>query len=303
MIYTVTFNPSIDYILKVDDFKLGAINRTTFEQVLGGGKGINVSIVLSNLGQPTCATGFIAGFTGEEICRQLDEFNVKHSFIRLPNGFSRINVKIESDVETAINGQGPIINQKFIDKFFVQIKNELQAGDIIVIAGSIPNTLPSDMYEQLLKHIPVDVKVVVDAEKDLLMNCLKFKPFLIKPNNFELGDIFGVEIDDENIFYYAKELQNLGARNVLISLGANGAFMIDEFNQTHKVKSPQGQVVNTVGAGDSMVAGFLTGYIESNDYNYALKFGVATGSASTFTNHLATRAEVETLLKLVIENE
>ena len=301
MIYTVTFNPSIDYIIRLDKFTAGAINRVNYEQVLGGGKGVNVSIVLGNFGQPTTALGFVAGFTGAELCRQLDGFGARHSFVMLPKGFSRINVKAKADVETEINGQGPDIPEKYRDELFKQVETDLKEGDTIVVAGSIPKTLPSDMYEQLLSHVPTGVKIVVDAEKDLLLKCLKFKPFLIKPNNHELGAMFGVSIpgtDTEKIAKYAKRLQDQGAQNVLVSLAGDGAFLLDEKGQQHSSKPPKGKLVNSVGAGDSMVAGFLTGYIESNgDCEKAFRMGLATGSASAFSENLATRGEVEALLK------
>ena len=300
MIYTVTFNPSIDYIIRLDKFTAGAINRVTYEQVLGGGKGVNVSIVLGNLGQPTTALGFVAGFTGAELCRQLDGFGAKHSFVMLPRGFSRINVKAKADVETEINGQGPDIPQKYREELFHQV-SKLQPGDTIVVAGSVPKTLPTDMYEQLLSHVPADVNIVVDAEKDLLLKCLKFKPFLIKPNNHELGAMFGVSIpgtDHEKIATYAKRLQDQGAQNVLVSLAGDGAFLLDASGGQHTSPAPKGTLVNSIGAGDSMVAGFLTGYIESNgDYEKAFRMGLATGSASAFSENLATREEVEALLK------
>ena len=301
LIYTVTFNPSIDYIIRLDKFTAGAINRVNYEQVLGGGKGVNVSIVLGNFGQPTTALGFVAGFTGAELCRQLDGFGAKHAFVMLPKGFSRINVKAKADVETEINGQGPDIPEQYRDELFKQVERELKTGDTIVVAGSIPKTLPSDMYEQLLAHVPAGVKIVVDAEKDLLLKCLKFKPFLIKPNNHELGAMFGVSIpgtDTEKIAKYAKRLQEQGAQNVLVSLAGDGAFLLDADGQQHSAKPPRGQLVNSVGAGDSMVAGFLTGYIESNgDYEKAFRMGIATGSASAFSENLATRPEVDALLK------
>ncbi len=303
MIYTVTFNPSIDYIVRLEKFSLGAINRVNYEQVLSGGKGVNVSIVLRNLGHDTTAKGFVAGFTGTEICRQLDEIGAKHSFVILPKGFSRINVKIESEIETEINGQGPNIPEKYIDEFLHHIGKDLIEGDIIVIAGSIPNTLPSDMYEKLLMNVPEGVKIVVDAEKELLLKCLRFKPFLIKPNNYELGAMFGVHIkrnDTEKIAEYAKKLQEMGALNVLVSLAGNGAILIDETGQIHNAKPPQGKIVNTVGAGDSMVAGFLAGYIESEgNYNSAFRMGLAAGAASAFSENLATRAEIETVLEMM----
>ena len=303
MIYTITFNPSIDYVVRLDNFSLSSINRVNFEETICGGKGINVSIVLKNFGHATTAKGFVAGFTGTEICHQLDELGVKHSFVTLPKGFSRINVKIQCGNETAINGQGPNIPEKYIDEFFHHLDKDLVEGDIIVIAGSIPNSLPQDIYEKLLSNVPDGVKIVVDAEKDLLMNCLKFKPFLVKPNNYELGAMFGVSIkrnDTEKILSYAKKLQELGAQNVLVSLAGSGAVLIDEYSKLHQAKPPKGKVLNSVGAGDSMVAGFIAGYIESEgDYFTSFKWSIAAGAATAFSDHLVTREEMEKILNQI----
>ncbi|MBO4400874.1 MAG: 1-phosphofructokinase [Selenomonadaceae bacterium] len=301
MIYTVTFNPAIDYIIRLDKLTTGAINRVNYEQVLGGGKGINVSIVLGNLGHKSTAMGFLAGFTGDEIVRQLRDFNAADDFVKLDEGFSRINVKVKADVETEINGQGPKISDAKRDELFAKLQ-KLGAGDTLVISGSIPNTLPDDMYERTLEPLQgKGIRVVVDAEKGLLLKVLRFNPWLIKPNNHELGDMFGVKLtSDAEIIEYAKKLQEKGAQNVLISMAGDGAILLTAEGKSYKSPAPKGKLVNSVGAGDSMVAGFIAGYEESNgDYEKAFHMGVATGSASAFSENLATRPEVEALLKTI----
>lgn len=302
MIYTVTFNPSLDYIVRLDSFTAGEINRVNYEQVLGGGKGINVSIVLGNLGHESTALGFTAGFTGEEIKRQLDGFGVKHDFVQLPEGFTRINVKVKADKETEINGQGPDISEAKREELFEKL-DKLSEGDTLVLAGSIPKTLPDDIYEKIMARLEGrGICIIVDAEKKLLLNVLKYHPFLIKPNNHELGDMFGVKLTtDEEIITYAKKLQEKGAQNVLISMAGDGAILLTADGKHYKSPAPKGKLVNSVGAGDSMVAGFITGYIESQgDFETAFHMGVATGSASAFSENLATRPEVEALLKTII---
>ena len=301
MIYTVTFNPSLDYIVRLDSFTAGEINRVNYEQVLGGGKGINVSIVLGNLGHESTALGFTAGFTGEEIKRQLDGFGVKHDFVQLPEGFTRINVKVKADKETEINGQGPDISEAKREELFEKL-DKLSEGDTLVLAGSIPKTLPDDIYEKIMARLEGrGIRIIVDAEKKLLLNVLKYHPFLVKPNNHELGDMFGVTLTtSEEIVTYAKKLQNMGATNVLISMAGDGAILVTADGDVYQCPAPKGKLVNSVGAGDSMVAGFLTGFIESNgDFEKAFHMGVATGSASAFSEHLATRPEVEALLKTI----
>ena len=301
MIYTVTFNPSLDYIVRMDHFEAGAINRVSYEQVLAGGKGINVSIVLHNLGHESTALGFVAGFTGDEIERELDAFPVHHDFVRLENGFSRINVKAKAENETEINGQGPDISEAAQKKLFEKL-DTLGKGDTLVLAGSIPKTLPDDIYERIMERLDGrGMRIVVDAEKKLLLNVLKYHPFLIKPNNHELGDMFGVTLKtDEEIVTYAKKLQEKGATNVLISMAGDGAILLTADGKHYKSPAPKGKLVNSVGAGDSMVAGFLTGCIESHDdLETAFYMGVATGSASAFSENLATRPEVEALLKTI----
>lgn len=301
MIYTVTFNPSLDYIVRMDSFATGEINRVNYEQVLAGGKGINVSIVLKNLGQNNTALGFLAGFTGEEIKRQLHEFGVTNDFVQLNQGFSRINVKAKAKNETEINGQGPDIDKAKLEELFTKL-DQLQADDTLVLAGSIPKTLPDDIYQQIMARLNgKGIRIIVDAEKKLLLNVLQYHPFLIKPNNHELGDMFGVTLTtDAEIIEYAKKLQAKGAQNVLISMAGDGAILLTTDGTTYKCPAPKGKLVNSVGAGDSMVAGFITGFNESaGDFKTAFHMGVATGSASAFSDNLATRPEVEALLKTI----
>lgn len=298
MIYTVTFNPSLDYIVNVDHFKTGVVNRITKELIFPGGKGINVSMVLQNLGFDTTALGFMAGFTGNEIVRLLDVKGVKSDFIRVEEGNSRINFKLRSDEETEINGQGPKITEGNIKELYDQL-DKLQKGDILVLAGSIPDTLPQSMYMDIMKHLEGrGIDIAVDATRKLLMNVLPYGPFLIKPNNHELGEIFGVEFKDKDeIITYAKKLQEMGARNVLVSMAGDGAVLVSENGEEYKAESPKGKLVNSVGAGDSMVAGFISGYLETGSYKEALRKGLCTGSASAFSEELATKAEVEELIK------
>ncbi len=300
MIYTVTFNPSLDYIVKVSSFQLGTVNRTESEKILSGGKGINVSIVLKNLGIDSVALGFIAGFTGAQIERGVKAFGCKTDFIQMQNGLSRINVKLKAKEESEINGQGPKICESDLQKMFDQI-SQLADNDILVLAGSIPNTLPADIYENILSRIQdKNIKAVVDATGKLLVNVLKYHPFLIKPNNHELGEIFGVQLkNEEEIIFYAKKLQEKGAQNVLISMAGDGAILITDNGTVFRSPAPKGVVRNSVGAGDSMVAGFLAGYLPNQDIQKAFKTGVATGSASAFSEELATKDEVEALLRLI----
>ncbi len=299
MIYTVTFNPSLDYIVRVEDFKVGQVNRTYYEQILPGGKGINVSIVLKNLGHDSTALGFMAGFTGREIQDELKGYGIGTDFINVKEGISRINLKMKSNEESEINGQGPKITDADIEALYTQLDN-LKEGDLLVISGSVPNTLPGDMYERIMSRLDgKGINIVVDATNDLLVNVLKYHPFLIKPNNHELGEIYGVTLNTQDeVIPYAKKLQEEGARNVLISMAGEGAVFISEKGDVLKSPAPKGKVVNSVGAGDSMVAGFLTGYMESEgNYEKAFKMGLCTGSASAFSANLATRPEVEALLE------
>lgn len=301
MIYTVTFNPALDYIVRVKDFATGQINRTYYEQVLPGGKGINVSIVLNNLGHKSTALGFMAGFTGRAIQSELKGYGIGTDFIQVREGMSRINVKMKSDEETEINGQGPRITEEDIQALFAQLQ-QLVPGDKLVISGSVPNTLPGDMYEQIMQRLEGrGIDIVVDATRDLLVNVLKYHPFLIKPNNHELGEIYGVTLKTQDeVIPYARRLQEDGARNVLISMAGEGAVFLAEDGTVLKSPAPKGTVVNSVGAGDSMVAGFLAGIFEKEgDWENAFKMGVAAGSASAFSEALATRSEVEELMKQI----
>lgn len=297
MIYTVTFNPSLDYIVDVENFKTGIVNRTCNEIIYPGGKGINVSIVLKNLGYDSTALGFSAGFTGSEIVRMLEEKGVKSDLIPVEKGLSRINVKLRSNEESEINGQGPAIEAADIDKLYKQL-DKLTEDDVLVLAGSIPSVMPSSMYMDIMKYLKdKNIKIVVDATKELLTNVLPYGPFMIKPNNHELGEIFGVTISDkDDVVKYAKKLQEKGARNVLISMAGDGAVLVTEDGQEFRAEAPKGELKNSVGAGDSMVAGFIYGYLENKDYKDAFKYGVCTGSASAFSEELATKAEVEALL-------
>lgn len=297
MIYTVTFNPSLDYIVTVKDFKTGVVNRTVDEIIYPGGKGINVSMVLKNLGYDNTALGFMAGFTGDEICRLLEEKGVKADFIHVKKGVSRINVKLRSNEESEINGMGPAIEEKDIEKLYEKL-DLLQDGDVLVLAGSIPSVMPESMYMDIMKHLQnKKLDIAVDATKDLLVNVLPYHPFVIKPNNHELGEIFGVTITEkDDVVKYAKKLQEKGARNVLISMAGEGAVLVTEDGQEFRAEAPKGELKNSVGAGDSMVAGFIAGYLATKDYGEAFKMGVCTGSASAFSEELATKAEVQALL-------
>lgn len=297
MIYTVTFNPSLDYVVGAERLVPGEINRTTRESIYPGGKGNNVSVVLSNLGHRSKALGFVSGFTGEALTKMLNDYGCYTDFIRLKQGFTRINVKINAEEETEINGQGPKITEEAIEQLYEKL-DTLETDDILVLAGSIPNTLPSDMYERIMERlINKNIRITVDATNDLLLNVLKYHPFLIKPNNHELGEMFGVEIkSEEEIIEYAKELQKKGARNVLISMAGDGAILLTENGEIYGGKPPKGEVLNSVGAGDSMVAGFLTGYLNTGDYEKAFRLGIVTGSASAFQYWLADREDVINLL-------
>lgn len=301
MIYTITFNPALDYIVRVDNFKVGQVNRTSYEEIYAGGKGINVSIVLNNLDVENIALGYIAGFTGDEIENRVKNMGCKTDFIKLNNGMSRINVKLKSNEESEINGQGPAINDNDLDKLFNKL-DLLKEGDILVLAGSIPSTLPEDIYQIIMRRLEnKNIKIIVDATKDLLLNVLKYKPFLIKPNHHELAELFNVEIkNEEEIITYAKKLKEMGARNVLISMAGHGAIFITEDNRVIKSKVPKGELVNSVGAGDSMVGGFIAGYLNNGNLEEAFKMGVATGSASAFSEGLATKDKVYNLLKEIL---
>ena len=298
MIYTITLNPSIDYIVRLDKLTTGITNRTTSEEYYYGGKGINVSLVLAELDLDSTAYGFVAGFTGKAIENGIRNDHIITDFIKLKEGISRINIKIKAGEETEINGQGPHISEEELERLLQKI-DRLSNGDTLILAGSIPNTMPDDVYERMMERIKYkDVRIVVDATKKLLVNSLKYKPFLIKPNRQELSEIFNVEVKtEEDIEHYAKELQKMGARNVLISLGGDGAMLIDENGGKHKAGVLKEKVLNTVGSGDSMVAGFTAGYVKTGDYAYALKLGSVCGNATAFLPGLATKEKINELLE------
>ena len=293
MIYTVTFNPSLDYIVSVDDFKLGLTNRTSSELILPGGKGTNVSTVLKNLGLESTALGFVAGFTGNEIVKRLNDMGIKSDFIYIGNGISRINLKLKSIDGTEINGAGPDISEEKVNELRDKL-NQLKEGDVLVLAGSIPSSMSDNIYRDIMADLKDrGVMIVVDATKDLLLNVLEYHPFLIKPNNHELGEIFDVKLTTrEEVIPYGRKLQEKGARNVLVSMAGEGAVLIAEDGQVFDAPAPKGKLINGVGAGDSMVAGFVAGWIEKQDYEYAFHMGVASGSASAFSENLATKEEI-----------
>ena len=300
MIYTVTFNPSLDYIVSVDDFKLGLTNRTSSELILPGGKGTNVSTVLKNLGFESTALGFVAGFTGNEIVKRLNDMGIKSDFISIENGISRINLKLKSIDGTEINGAGPDISEEKVNELMDKL-NQLKEGDVLVLAGSITSSMSDNIYRDIMADLKDrGVMIVVDATKDLLLNVLEYHPFLIKPNNHELGEIFDVKLTTrEEVIPYGRKLQEKGARNVLVSMAGEGAVLIAEDGQVFDAPAPKGKLINGVGAGDSMVAGFVAGWIEKQDYEYAFHMGVASGSASAFSENLATKREISEVLKRV----
>ncbi len=297
MIFTVTFNPSLDYIVRVDEMRLGTINRTNYEQLLPGGKGINVSIVLGNLGHPSRALGFSAGVTGVALEKLLADAGVDADLVHVKEGFTRINAKVKAVEETELNGQGPRIAPEDVDALFSKL-DVLGQDDTLVISGSVPNTLPSDMYEQVMERLAGrGVRIVVDAERDLLTRVLPYRPFLVKPNNHELGDIFGVTLKTrDEVVPYARRMQEMGAQNVLVSMAGEGGVLVAVDGQVYQSPAAKGTVVNSVGAGDSCVAGFLAGLMETGSYQTAFRMGLAAGSASAFSDHLATRPEVEDLM-------
>ena len=300
MIYTITFNPALDYIVKMDEFNLGHVNRSNNEFVYAGGKGINVSIVLNNLEVKSKALGFIAGFTGDEIERRVREFGCDTDFIKLKEGMSRINVKIKADVESEINGGGPEISAEALEELYGKL-DTLKSGDILVLAGSIPKTMPTDVYERIMERLKEKgVKFIVDTTGESLLKVLKYNPFLIKPNHHELGELFGVKLNSkEEIIEYAKKLKDMGAQNVIISMAGDGAVLINSNGDVTMNNVPKGVVKNSVGAGDSMVAGFIAGYLNSGKIEEGFKLGVATGSASAFSEGLATKDYVYELLEQV----
>ncbi len=297
VIYTVTFNPSLDYIVSVKDFRPGMTNRTSSELMLAGGKGINVSIVLGNLGIKSTALGFIAGFTGDEIVRRLHNGGINSEFIKINDGISRINIKLKSIDGTEINGQGPHIDSSHIEQLMNRLRR-LESGDVLVLAGSIPAGISDNIYKDIMDMLKdKGVQIVVDATSRLLTNVLEYNPFFIKPNQHELGDIFNVTLNtQEEVIPYALKLKKMGAVNVCVSMGGKGAILVADDGNVYKAKAPDGILKNSVGAGDSLVAGFLSGWIEKKDYEYAFRKGVATGSASAFSERLATNGEVNGLI-------
>ena len=302
MIYTVTFNPALDYVVKVEHFTLGEVNRTAEEHIFYGGKGINVSAVLANLGHESRALGFVAGFTGEEIERGVRSLGFESDFIHVARGMSRINVKLKSDQESEINGMGPEITSQDVDKLFEKLE-DLKQGDVLVLSGSIPSSIDRGIYERILSSLEdIGILAVVDAEKELLLNVLKYHPFLIKPNNHELGDMFGIILkSQEEIAEYARKLQHMGAGNVLVSMAGDGALLVTEDGQVHRMGVAEGTVKNSVGAGDSMVAGFLAGYLENGDYGHALRLGTAAGGATAFSDGLGTKDRIMELYEALGE--
>ncbi len=293
MIYTVTFNPALDYVVRVDHFTEGAVNRTAEEHIFYGGKGINVSALLANLGYATTALGFVAGFTGDEIERGVKALGFSSDFIRVKNGMSRINVKLKSDQESEINGMGPEITPEDVEQLLGKLDG-LTQGDVLVLSGSIPAAIDSRIYETILARMEgKGILAAVDAEKDLLMHVLKYHPFLIKPNNHELEAMFGVVMEsEEDIVKYAKRLQEMGAANVLVSMAGDGSLLVTEDKRVYSMGVAKGTVKNSVGAGDSMVAGFLAGYLENHDYCHALKLGTAAGGATAFSDGIGTKDEI-----------
>ena len=299
MIYTVTFNPAIDYVVRLDrPLAVGEVNRAKGEDCVLGGKGVNVSGVLAQLGCESVALGFVAGETGAWLERGLAAQGLRTDFVHLAHGMTRINVKIKAGQETELNGAGPDIPESAMQELEAKL-DRLQKDDVLVLAGSIPASLAQTTYERLLARLAGrGVRAVVDATRDLLVNVLPYQPFLIKPNNHELSEIAGVPLEsDEEITAAARDLQAKGARNVLVSMAGDGALLLDENGGVHRIGCPKGKVVNSVGAGDSMVAGFVAGYRQSGgDYDAALKLGTACGSATAFSLGLATRADIDTLL-------
>lgn len=300
MVYTVTFNPAIDYVAHVEDMRTGSINRLTSEEIYCGGKGINVSLVLRELGVPSRALGFVAGFTGKAIEEGVADSGVETDFVHLEKGCTRINVKIRSGQETDLNGRGPEIDDGAIMRLYEKL-DRLQDGDMLVLAGSIPGGLPADIYEKILAHLSEKkIRAVVDATGELLLNVLKYRPFLVKPNHHELGEMFGVTLSDtDEIVSYARKLKELGAVNVLVSMAEDGAVLVDEAGEVHRCGACRGTEKNSVGAGDSMVAGFIAGSADG-DYEYALKLGTAAGGATAFSDGLAKREMICELLKQLL---
>lgn len=298
MIYTLTLNPAIDYVVALDNLEIGKINRSENENIYFGGKGINVSLILSELGFESVATGFVAGFTGEALAKGISCDTIKSDFVKLKNGITRINVKIRHGGETDINSSGPMIDENDINELFEKLEN-ISNEDWLILSGSVPSNLPQDIYEKIMQRLkPKGVRFVVDAQGGLLLSTLKYNPFLIKPNADELGEIFSVEIkNNEDAVRYAKELRKMGAQNVLVSLGKDGAVLSDEKDNIYYLSACKGDAVDTVGAGDSMLAGFIAGYLLNADYNYALRLATACGGATAFSQGLAKRENIESLME------
>lgn len=307
MIYTLTFNPAIDYVVEMGELIQGEVNRTHSEKTYWGGKGINVSVILKELDTDNAALGFTAGFTGTALDEGLKEDGIKTDFVRLGSGMTRINTKIkakDSDgkpLETDLNAQGPVIDDAAVSELYKKL-DRLESGDTLVMAGSIPTTMAPDSYEKIMKCLDgKGIRFVVDATKDLLLNSLVYKPFLVKPNNFELAEMFSVEINtDDEVVFYAKKLREMGARNVLVSMAAKGSILVDETDCVNKLEAIKGKVKNSVGAGDSMVAGFLAGWEKQHDYLYAMKLGSAAGSATAFSDGLASKSDILKLFNTII---
>ena len=299
-VYTVTLNPSLDYMVSVENFRLGYTNRTESECLTVGGKGINVSTVLKNLGIESTALGFVAGFTGQEAVRQLRERGIESGLIALEEGLTRINVKLRPVEGTEINGQGPDIPEEKFAQLSGRLA-ELTAGDVLFLSGSIPACLPGDTYMHMMERLAAGVMTVVDASGEFLTKVLPLRPFLIKPNHHEIGEIFGVTLTDRAaVVPYAKKLQEMGAKNVLVSLAGEGAVLLAEDGSIYEAPAPEGRLVNGVGAGDSMVAGFMAGWLEKEDYGYAFHMGVAAGSATAFSEGLATGKEITGLFQRIV---
>ena len=300
MVYTITLNPALDYVMKVGSLRFDDINRSKAEQIYYGGKGINVSVVLSRLGTENKALGFVAGFTGEELERMLKADNIDCDFNHLRSGLTRVNVKIKADTELDINANGPDVSEAEIEELLTKL-DDIKEGDVLVLAGAVPKNLPSDVYEKILQRLSgKGVKFVVDATGELLLKVLKYKPFLVKPNHHELGDLFSVTTKtDEEIEIYAKKLQQMGASNVLVSRGGDGAMLIDEFGLVRKIGNAKGKLVNSVGCGDSMVAGFVAGFLQTGDYEHALRLGAACGNATAFSEGLAERDDIDKIYKIL----
>ena len=298
MIYTVTFNPAVDYVVHTDEMKTGMTNRSTKEEVYFGGKGINVSVILNELGVKSRALGFVAGFTGDAVEKGISDQGIETDFIHLKRGLTRINVKIKADDETELNCSGPDIDEESVNILFEKL-DKLEKGDILILAGSIPKSLPADIYARILEKMSAKgVSAAVDATGKLLLNVLEYKPFVVKPNNFELGDMFGVELHGtDEVIEYAKKLRSMGAVNVLVSMAGDGAVLVDENDEVHVCGVCSGTVKNSVGAGDSMLAGFIAGYSEKHDYGHALKLGTAAGGATAFSDGLASGSYIRELFE------